>query len=109
EAAALEIGADEDRVFAGLVIGIGVQPHYPHHLAAFHIERDEGDGARVVDLHEPGEKRVTELADRSEEAQAQIRRAYMLEELEHEALILRPDRAHKEAPPVLELHCALPL
>ena len=78
-----------------------MQAHDAEHLACRLVERDEGDGARVVDLDQLREEGMAELADRREEAQAQILVSDMLQEFEKEALVLRPDGPHEDAPPVL--------
>src|SRR5262245_55456874 len=57
----LEIGADENSVFTALVVGIGVQANHAEHPARAFLDRDEGHGARIVDLREARDEAVAEL------------------------------------------------
>ena len=91
-----EVRAQEDRVFGRLVVRVGMEAHDADHLAGRLVERHEGDGARVVDLDQPREEGMAELAHRREEAQTQVLVADMLEELEEQPLVLGPHRADED-------------
>ncbi len=108
EAEALEVGAQQDRVFAALVVRVGMEADRAHHLAALGIDRDEGDGAGVVDLRQAREEGVAEIAHRREEAQAQVLGRNPLEEVQEQLLVLRPDRTDENLAAVAERERALP-
>ena len=95
EAAALEIGADQDGIFAAVVVRIGVQAHHAEHLAGRFVDRDERHGARVVDLGEARDEGVAEFLHRREEAQAQVLRRHRGKERPVQRLVLRPHRPDK--------------
>src|SRR5882762_106322 len=63
----LEIGSEQDRVFAGLVDRIGVNPNHAHHLVGGFVERDKGHRAGIVELGQPGDELVGEFLHRCEE------------------------------------------
>ena len=72
EAASLEIGAYEDGILTAVVVCVGMQADHTEHVARRFLDRDEGHGARIIDLGEARDEAVAELLDRREEAQTQI-------------------------------------
>ena len=94
KAAAFEIGADQDRVFGACVVGIGEHAdHAEQGIRAF-ADGHEGHLARVVDLGQPGEKRVRQVGSCTEEAQSAVIRRHGGEEFCIERLVLRADRSN---------------
>ncbi len=92
QAVALEIGADQDGVFAGRRVRFVMQARDAEHRARCLIEGDEGHGLGVVDLDETGEKVVAELFHQAEKAQAHIVRGHGREERPVKWLVVRPQR-----------------
>ena len=72
EPAPLQVGADQDRVLAAVVGGVGMQAHDAEQLSARRLERDECHRARIVDLGEARDEGVAQVLDRREEAQPQV-------------------------------------
>src|SRR6266542_1038444 len=67
EPVALEVGAQENGVFAGLVIGIGVNAYDAEQVSGTFANGREGHGTPVIDVCEPSDKGVAEILDRREE------------------------------------------
>ena len=82
-------------IFAGLVIGVRVQPHRAQHVAALAIEGNERDRPCVVELRQPCEEDVVEIADRRKKTQAQILGRDAIEEFEKLPFVIRPDRTNE--------------
>ena len=72
EPPALEIGPQQDGVFAALVDRIGVYPDHADQLVAGFVEGDKGHRAGVVELRQPGDELVGEFLHRRKEPQPQI-------------------------------------
>ncbi len=90
KAQTLEVGPQQNAVFAGFVVGIRVQTDRAEHFAALRIERHECDRARIIELRQACEKHVVEIAHRRKKAQAQILLRDAFEEFQKLAFVLRP-------------------
>ena len=99
----------QDRVFAGLVDRVGVNPNHADHLVGDFVERHEGHRAGVVELGQPGDELVGELLHRREEPQPQILAGDVPQKFMDQRFVLGTDRPHKDPPAVLHLEVPLPL
>ncbi len=72
EPVALQVGADEDGVFAVVEIGVGVDAHDAEHFATRLVDGDESHGAGIIDLGKARDEGMAEFLYRREEAQAQV-------------------------------------
>ena len=72
----LQIGPNQDRVFAAGVVRVGMQAHDAQHRAGRLFDGDKRHGARVIDLGEAGDEGVAELLHRREETQPQVVRGH---------------------------------
>src|SRR3546814_14398753 len=63
------------------------------HLAVALVDGHQRHRARIVELHQPGDEVVAEVAHRAEEAQAQVLRADPGEERAEHRVVLGPHRA----------------
>ena len=109
DAVALEVGADQDAVFATVVIGIGMQAHRTQHLAAARVDGHQGNGAGVVQLGQARDELVAEVLHRLEEAQAQVIVGHPGEERAEQTVVLRPHRPDEGLAAVGQGNGALPL
>jgi hypothetical protein len=68
QASALEIRSQEDRILAGLMNSVGVEPDDAEYLAAGFIDGDKGHRARIIELRQFGDELMREFLDGIEKA-----------------------------------------
>src|SRR6516165_1536193 len=98
---AFEVRTNENRVFALVVIGIGVETHHSHHFAGLGIDCHERNRPRVIDLDETGEKEVAEMVNRREETEPQILFADRSSKLRKHSFVFGPNGSDKNLLSVL--------
>ena len=105
----LEVGAQENRIFAALVIGVGVKMYEPEQLPGRFVDGGERHRAPVIELGQPGDERMAEVLHRREEPQPQVLRRHLAEQRVDRRLVLGTQRPHEHPPAVGERDAALPL
>src|ERR1700687_1313498 len=108
QASALEIGSQQDRVLAGLMNSVGVEPDDAEHLATGFIDCDKGHRARIIELRQFGDELMREFLDGIEEAKPQIFFGYVDQKVANQKLVIRPDRPDKYPPAIPENKMPLP-
>src|SRR5215469_16897734 len=104
----LEIGADENGIFAASIFGIGMNAYYAEHLPGRVFEGNERHGTRIVDLRKSRDETVAEFLDRCEKAQPQIVLSHGGQERRIQNFIFGPDRAHENLAAVRQRKMTLP-
>ena len=103
QAAALQLGPDDDPELRAEVVGVGDRAHHADRVLGSvggGLGRNEGDLARVVDLGQPRELAVLDAAAAVEDAHAQILGIERAEEFEVLGFVLGPDRTQRDAVPL---------
>src|ERR1700722_20158393 len=98
---ALQIGANEDGVFAAVRVCGRMEAGDAQHLPRRLIERDEGHGPYVIDASESGDKFMAELLYRRKEAPAQIVRRLHRKEPAVKDFVLGANGSNEDGPVVL--------
>src|SRR5262249_49939470 len=96
ETAPLEVGAQQYRIFAALVVGVRVEAHDPPQLASGLRDGNKGHGSRIVDLCEAGDEGVAQRLDRRKETQPQILFGYVSEKRLVEPLVFGTNRPQQD-------------
>ena len=87
---------------------VGVETHRAQHFSRGRVDGDECDGAGIIELGQPRNELVAELAHRGEETQPHVFRRYLGEEAAHHGIVVRAHRSHERLAAVAEPHRALP-
>lgn len=108
EPEAFEVATQQDRVFARLVVSVGMQAHNAKQFITALINGYERHRARVVDLRQAGDERVAQGAQRRKEPQSYVFSGYVLKEPWIQGFIFRAHGPHQDALAVGEREVALP-
>jgi hypothetical protein len=92
QASALEIRSQEDRILAGLMNSVGVEPDDAEYLAAGFIDGDKGHRARIIELRQFGDELMREFLDGIEKAKPQIFFGDVDQKVANHELVVRSDR-----------------
>jgi hypothetical protein len=109
QAPALEIRSQQDRVLAGPVAFIAVQPDNAEYLAAGFIQCDKGHRARIVQLRQARDELRREFLDGIEEAKPQVCLADMDQKVANQGFVAGSERPDKYPPVIPEYEMPLPL
>src|SRR6202048_2922952 len=108
QASALEIRSEQDRVLAGLMNRVGVEPDHAEHLATGFIDGDKRHRAQIIELRQFRDELMREFLDGIEEAKPQIFFGDVDQKVANQKLVIRSDRPDKYPPAIPENKMPLP-
>src|SRR6202022_1240281 len=102
------VRSEQNRILAGLLDRVGVEPDDAEHLATGFIDGYKGHRAQIIELRQFGDELMREFLDGIEEAKPQIFFGHVDQKVANQKLVIRSDRPGKYPPAIPENKMPLP-